>query len=216
VGCKPAVELALSRVQFPVTVLGPGRRAAIWVQGCSIHCAGCASVDTWHPGRERTPVSEVMAWLRSMVDDGGSGLTISGGEPFDQAEGLLALLGTVRAEPAFAALDVLVYSGYASAALRRRHSAVLALIDALISEPYLAGRPTDLPWRGSDNQRLTLLSARGVERFTDLANTPRSLQISTAGDQLWITGVPRRGDLDRLQELLAEQGVSLEDVSWRQ
>ena len=38
--------LALSRMHFPVTTLGPGNRIGIWVQGCTIRCPGCVSADT--------------------------------------------------------------------------------------------------------------------------------------------------------------------------
>ena len=47
------MKIAINKAHFPVTVLGPGRRIGIWLQGCSIHCKGCVSQDTWaaDPGR---------------------------------------------------------------------------------------------------------------------------------------------------------------------
>ncbi len=41
------MNILLNKAHFPVTVLGPGRRIGIWLQGCSIGCAGCISQDTW-------------------------------------------------------------------------------------------------------------------------------------------------------------------------
>ncbi len=42
-----ARTIELNKAHWPVTVLGPGRRIGLWVQGCSIHCPGCVSQDTW-------------------------------------------------------------------------------------------------------------------------------------------------------------------------
>lgn len=44
------MRMILSRLHFPVTTLGPGRRIGVWFQGCSIRCAGCISRDTWETG----------------------------------------------------------------------------------------------------------------------------------------------------------------------
>src|SRR6185503_5851184 len=72
--------MRLSRLHYPLTELGPGRRAGVWFQGCTIRCPGCMSVDTWPRRPERAvPVAEVLGWLAGLgpVD----GVTISGGEP---------------------------------------------------------------------------------------------------------------------------------------
>jgi organic radical activating enzyme len=76
--------LRVSRIHVPVTALGPGRRVGIWVQGCSIGCAGCMSQDTWDPaGGEPVPVSRILSWLAGLPGTV-TGLTVSGGEPFQQ------------------------------------------------------------------------------------------------------------------------------------
>ena len=51
-------QIGLNRVHFPVTALGPGRRVGIWLQGCSIRCPGCMSLDTWAPAAATMPVPE--------------------------------------------------------------------------------------------------------------------------------------------------------------
>jgi anaerobic ribonucleoside-triphosphate reductase activating protein len=67
---------------------------------------------------------------------------------------------------------------------------------------------------GSGNQVLTLLTGRARERFTDPAGS-RQVQVSADGGKIWMIGIPDRGDLELLQALLENRGVSLGDVSWR-
>jgi anaerobic ribonucleoside-triphosphate reductase activating protein len=211
---QPVAGIGVSRLHFPVTTLGPGRRAAIWLQGCSIRCPGCVSRDTWAPATSTTQIASVVDWAEGQVDDGLTGITVSGGEPLEQAEQLLALLADLRSRPRLADKDVLLYTGYAYSAVSRRHQAVLALVDAIISGPYVSSRPSRHRWMGSGNQALTLLTERARERFAEPAG-PRQLQVSADGGKIWMTGIPDRGDLERLRALLEERGVLIGDVSWR-
>jgi anaerobic ribonucleoside-triphosphate reductase activating protein len=203
-------RIALSRLHFPITALGPGRRIGIWFQGCSIRCAGCMSRDTWAFTRDGEPAETVLKRMEPWFAEA-DGITISGGEPFDQTDGLLELLAGIRT--CFKG-DVLVYSGYEFEALQVRHAAALGLVDALISEPFDEAQPTDAPLRGSANQRLHLLSALGAERFAGVDSAdqkgPALLDLVAEEDgSVWIAGVPRRGDLGLLADHLAEQGISI-------
>ena len=216
-GAELPLRLAISRLHFPIMALGPGKRIGLWVQGCSIRCPGCMSRDTWAfapDGMELDAlINMVTPWLK--IADG---ITISGGEPFDQAPALAALLRRLRR--CFAG-DVLVYSGYSFEAIQRLHPDVLPQIDVLISEPYDPLRATDLPLRGSDNQRIHLLSAMGADRFCAIANAEvaeaRSaidVVIDPSGEA-WIAGVPRPGDLERLGGVLAQQGIAIASSAGR-
>ena len=91
------------------------------------------------------------------------GISVLGGEPFAQPEGLLALVRVLRARDC---PHILAYSGYTYEHLRRRArqqpaiGAVLDDIDVLVDGPYveqLAGRAG--PWTGSGNQRVIDLAA---------------------------------------------------------
>ena len=90
-GRRMTASIALSRIHFPVTTLGPGRRIGIWFQGCSIRCPGCISMDTWAPGRGITTIDEVVSAIAQWIPTA-DGITISGGEPFDQPVALIELL----------------------------------------------------------------------------------------------------------------------------
>ncbi len=199
--------LQLSRVHFPVTTLGPGQRLGIWFQGCSIRCSGCISADTWGPGRTVVDVASLLEQVAPWLDQA-DGVTISGGEPFDQFDALLQMLVGLRQRTA---ADILVYSGHPLETLQPMLAQARDLIDAVISDPYLEQADQSLALRGSDNQRLTLLTALGRSRLAGLerASTPADKALDLMFDAtgtVWMAGIPRRGDLLRLRELLRAQG----------
>lgn len=209
--------LLLNRCHYPVTALGPGVRAGIWVQGCTIGCAGCAARDTWAADpATAVETGTIIEWLASLpgpVD----GVTISGGEPFQQPEALLELLTGIHRWRAGRPVDVLAYSGYTYARLRSRRSLsrIVDLCDAVVTGPYARRKPDGGWLRGSSNQVLTPLTALGRARYAEEpAGAPR-LQVSVEGTRVHLIGVPRRDDLDRIAELLRRSGVEIQEASWR-
>ena len=216
----PPATLLLAKAHYPVTTLGPGRRAGIWTQGCTIHCPGCLSQDTWEPDPATAiPVTTVLGWLRSL--DRVDGVTISGGEPFQQPEALRELLAGIRAW-APQDVDVLVYSGYALSRLRgsARSRELLELCDAVVAGPYvdrLNTNDTGQRWRGSGNQRIIAVSALGRKRYGDAecGGTGPHMQVSVEHDRIYYIGIPRRGDMERLTERLTLAGINGGEVSWR-
>ena len=199
--------IAISRIHYPVTTLGPGQRVGIWMQGCSIRCPGCISMDTWAHGLGMTTVDDVMAAIRRWLTCA-EGVTISGGEPFDQPEALAVLLGLIRAA---SAADILVFTGYPREALAPNLERLNGLLDAVITDPFdrLASQTRAL--RGSDNQRLHLLTPLGMERLASYERTADARESNLdimfdEGGAVWLAGIPNRSDLRRLQSLLQLQG----------
>jgi len=199
------VRIFLSRLHFPVTSLGFGRRVGVWFQGCSIRCPGCVSVDTWAAGRGSTTVDAVVEaiipWLREA-----DGITISGGEPFDQVNALEELVRELR--PRMSG-DVLIFSGYPYEALETSLSRLVELVDAIVTDPFEAESPQTLALRGSDNQRLHRLTALGRARYSDgVVDTGSPVDVMVDNDgTVWMAGIPRRGDLERLRALLESRGL---------
>src|ERR1044071_7362148 len=98
--------IQLNKAHWPVTVLGPGRRIGLWLQGCTIGCRGCGSKDTWPRDPSKTiAVGALVDCGRRATTDPLDGVTISGGEPFQQPIGLGALLRALIAWRRNAALD---------------------------------------------------------------------------------------------------------------
>lgn len=199
-------EIALSRLHYPVTTLGPGKRVGIWLQGCSIRCPGCISADTWASGHHVTTIADVMDGLREWLPLA-DGITVSGGEPFDQAPALLALLTAIRG--AFAG-DIFVYSGYPFERLQDELSVATGLIDALMTDPFVAGMRQTLPLRGSDNQRLHLLTPLGLERFEPFTvpnRQPPKFDVMFDEDgTVWFAGVPSQDAFRQIAASLDVEG----------
>lgn len=201
------MKLLLSRVHFPVTTLGPGRRVGIWFQGCSIQCPGCISADTWAFKGTAVTVEELLARIAPWLD-ACDGITLSGGEPFDQPAPLQALLQALRAR---AGLDILVFSGHSFETLAPLLEPLQGTLDALVSDPFEVDQPQTLALRGSDNQRLHLLTPLGRERFApyERLRTEADLKVDLVFDPdgtAWLAGIPLKGDMLKLNALLHHQG----------
>jgi anaerobic ribonucleoside-triphosphate reductase activating protein len=218
-----ALTLELNKAHWPVTVLGPGRRIGLWVQGCSIHCRGCISQDTWpRDPTKAIAIPDLVDWCKRVSGGNLDGVTISGGEPFEQPRGLFALLARLDAWRQEESLDfdVLCYSGMPLVKLKRRHADILARLDAIIPEPFVAAAPLEKLWRGSANQPLVPLSERGRRRYADYVDAPvdregKRMQAAIEGGRVWMIGLPARGDIERVEALCRDRGLKLTEVSWR-
>ena len=185
-------------VAHDVRTLGPGRRSHILVQGCPLACRGCMASDT-HPRRgdittgvhERS-ITELVAELGVQRPDG---VSITGGEPFAQAEALNLLVQTIRSMIPDA--DVIVWSGYTlDELIERGHGQLIESLDGLVdgrfieSLSYGPDDPTPKVPRGSTNQRLHVISELGSVRFGD-GNTPidRAPSFNSVGVSLADSGV---------------------------
>lgn len=133
---------------------GPGFRFSCFVQGCPHHCPGCHNPESHAPqgGKEMAVEAVEAELLKNPLTDG---LTLSGGEPFAQAEDCLKLAKTAHAH----GLNVWSYSGWTFEYLRDQGTeaqrALLAELDVLVDGPFLIEERTlSLPWRGSRNQRV--------------------------------------------------------------
>lgn len=132
---------------------GPGFRYAIFVQGCSHHCPGCHNPHTHDPnGGELRDTAELIEAMSK--DPMISGVTLSGGEPFEQAEALLPIARAAKEK----GMELAAYSGYLYEDLLADNGArraLLELCDVLIDGPYIdAKRNLDIRFKGSENQRI--------------------------------------------------------------
>lgn len=140
---------------------GPGSRFVLWVQGCSRRCSDCFNTDTHdRNGGFQASVSEILGQIPYKEVEG---ITVSGGEPFEQPEELAALLE----ETGKKGLNRLVYTGFTYEELIGHENRLIAkclpLIDILIDGPYKQEIPQNAPWTGSGNQRVLRLRHGEIE-----------------------------------------------------
>lgn len=133
---------------------GPGLRFTVFTQGCPHHCPGCHNPETHDPagGREISVEELARIMLGNPLTDG---LTLSGGEPFLQAEECAALARIARGR----GLNVWAYTGYTYEKLLEKGEparlALLEALDVLVDGPFVLARKSyGALFRGSDNQRL--------------------------------------------------------------
>lgn len=105
------MKLRVSTLVPTTQAEGPGLRFSIWVQGCSIKCPGCCNPGMFAPsGGEEKDVDEVfrlIEWWQKRAPL--EGVSILGGEPFEQDEALAVLCKRVQEE---FVLSVMVFTGY--------------------------------------------------------------------------------------------------------
>lgn len=181
------IRIRLHRVYYPVTTLGPGRRLGIWVQGCTRGCRNCLSPEMQPLTRETVPVEEILKQIPPDLQP--DGLTISGGEPFDQPK---AVDVVVRWFLQHHTDDVLVYTGYTLEELRARRdpdtAALLSHIAALADGPYREEQNFGTGQMGSANQRLYIW--RYAERYRNFTTMPRTLQAVQEENRVLFIGIP--------------------------
>lgn len=200
------MNIGISRLHFPVTTLGPGKRIGIWFQGCSIHCEGCISIDTWNFNSNQISLNDVNILLDTWLPKC-DGITISGGEPFDQEEALFELLKFLKSFKK----SILVYSGYPFEKLKYKKEVLDEWIDVLISEPFDHQQTQTKALLGSDNQQMHLLTALGKKEFSMyLEKSPeKKLDIQFDDNTVWMTGIPENG-MKEISETAKEDQVHIE------
>ena len=169
-------------------VNGPGRRAVLWVQGCSMRCAGC-----WNPGllstqpQQWVEVDTLVSRIQALDVDG---LTFSGGEPFDQAGPLSELAA------ALPHLTLMVFTGYTFDVLDKPdHRALLARADLVVAGPYRRDLAIEATLRSSDNQQLYFLTNRMTANDVAACSAASvEVRIGLNGD-LTTTGFPSKSVL---------------------
>lgn len=150
------MNIRLAGIQSDSIVDGPGVRLTFYVQGCSHRCYGCHNPETHDPAGGRVAA---ISQLTDLIDAsrGIDGVTISGGEPFEQAEAAAVLASEIIKRK----LNLVLYSGYTFEELKENSSTnqdifnLLAAGLILVDGPFiLAEQDFSLPYRGSRNQRL--------------------------------------------------------------
>ncbi|MFL5339381.1 MAG: 4Fe-4S single cluster domain-containing protein [Gemmataceae bacterium] len=142
---------------------GPGKRFALWFQGCPLRCPGCCNPEMLpFDGGQTVPVAElVKSVLDAHKQQGVEGITLLGGEPLAHAAAGVAIACAIRQR----GLTVMVFSGYTIEQARELPdpavAELLTLTDILVDGRYERDLPdTSRRWIGSRNQRIHFLTDR--------------------------------------------------------
>ena len=184
-------RISLSRIYYPVTVLGPGNRVGIWMNGCDRRCPGCVSpeMQTYDAAKEISidAITDLIGRIRAPID----GFTISGGEPFFRPAALNALvLALSRVND-----DILIFTGCTLEELRERKDpavdSALGHCAALVDGPYVARLNDCEGLRGSSNQRIHVF--RYPEKYRGIETAPKKLQTVVYNGHVLTIGIPKGG-----------------------
>jgi anaerobic ribonucleoside-triphosphate reductase activating protein len=178
---------------------GPGRRFAVWLQGCPLACPGCCNPEMQpRDGGAERGAGELAAELCEAKDRFRiEGLTFGGGEPFAQAREAAEL--ALRARQAD--LSVMVFSGYTLGEIEASPdpaiAELLAACDLLVDGRFDRARPERRRrWIGSTNQELHFLSSR-YDPADACFRSANSVEIRLRRGELEVNGWPGAFELGR-------------------
>lgn len=180
---------------------GPGVRSVVWVQGCTLGCPGCFNPHT-HAHRPVKLLDPEKLGAKLALLPGINGLTISGGEPFQQADACARLASTVQAT----GLSVMVFSGYPLTFLRQSADRAirwfLSSIDLLVAGSYIESRKTNTLWRSSSNQTLHYLTDRLRDSNSKAEGEVPEVEVASDGIMSSCTGFAAAEDMLLMERLL--------------
>ena len=166
-------------------VNGPGERFVIWTQGCRKGCKNCYNPETWsHYKNNLITIEEI---IEEIKNSSATGVTISGGDPFEQPEELFYLLTKIK--QLSLSDGVIVFSGYTIDEIRVREELRKSLdyIDVLIDGLYIDEKRISSGLAGSSNQEFHFLTDK-ISRDNILID--QEVEIHLLGDIIQLTGFP--------------------------
>lgn len=184
--------LNLASVRVCTEAEGPGKRFAIWCQGCNRRCSGCCNPEMQKLSQNTiVDVEDLKSLiLQSKKEYEIEGVSLIGGEPLLQVEGLLELVRWCKKVE----LSVLLFTGYTYEELQVMNNEYvvefLKYIDILIDGPFIESEyDTERVWVGSRNQNVIFLS-NWYEQGIEYEKNERSMEIFISQKEILVNGWP--------------------------
>jgi anaerobic ribonucleoside-triphosphate reductase activating protein len=154
--------------------------------------------------------STLYGWL--VNTEGIEGVTITGGEPFEQdIETLETFLRLVKSDAR--QLSVMCYTGKLMTELQNDSNltGILRYIDILVDGAYTHELNVGHKWRGSSNQGIYPLNASYTDTILEAEKSfDREVEISLSAEMRFeLTGIPNDGFMKSLEQKLQEMGYFL-------
>lgn len=195
--------MQVARIIFPVQSLGPGNRICIWVCGCKRHCYRCANpeLQAFDSTKEIEidSLCQMLAPILSMAD----GISISGGEPFEQTAELRQLIDFISPQ----VKDILIFSGYTQEELRARKDYdtehILSSVAVLIDGEYIDELNQGDTLRGSSNQHIHYLNTSIQPRYEEYLRQGRKVQNVATSSGVFSIGIHNKDFISDLKNSLS-------------
>lgn len=189
--------MQIERVIGGIKTLGPGERLVIWVNGCNRRCKNCVSarLQAFNPDNDQNVVALLNGFDLKHVD----GVTISGGEPFEQYYDLWLAVKFLKESGID---DILIYSGYTYSELKNKLNPIidkiLTNIAVLIDGPYIDDLNDDTGnMKGSKNQNIIYLNPEYEEKYTSYYKETREMQEFRIGNYIISAGIPTKAYIQK-------------------
>lgn len=193
---------------------GPGKRGLIHFQGCNLGCKNCFNPDSHaFNAKNQMSIGVIQDWIMSLK--GIEGITLSGGEPLQQAPYLYTLVAWIREKRP--ELSIGIYTGYSKKELdngtfkwksaddaewvrgsKQLWEEIRKHLDFAVTGRYVDSMSChDEPLRGSRNQELVFFT----DRYSESSLAPQIAEVSIGADAfVQITGFPTVEFLDSIKD----------------
>ena len=195
----------LNKIQYPVYNLGEGKRIAIWVQGCTLACDGCINEMIWSKKKGKAvAIYDLYQYILS-ISEYFDGITISGGEPFQQYEQLIAFSYLIKTRTK---LNIHCFTGYEIKELEDLFPDKLFLqyIDSLVDGRYVKELHSNNNLVGSSNQK-TYQIKNGKAKLSTRQKGSNKWSLSVTQDgTIYMAGIPKEKEIETIENQLSNIG----------
>lgn len=196
----------LNKIQYPIYNLGEGKRIGIWVQGCTLACDGCINEMIWSKKKGKAvAIYDLYQYIHSISEDF-DGITISGGEPFQQYEQLIAFSYLIKTRTK---LNIHCFTGYEIKELEDLFPDKLYLqyIDSLVDGRYVKELHSNNNLVGSSNQK-TYRIKNGKAKLSTMQNGSKKWSLSVTQDgTIYMAGIPKEKEIEMIENHLSDAGL---------
>lgn len=198
--------LKLNKIQYPVYNLGPGKRIGVWLQGCSLKCPGCINKSLWDENKGKyIDVGNLVKSLMNLRNEY-DGITVSGGEPFDQYHSLMAFCAMVKQLTDF---DIYCFSGYYLKELEKKYRDKLFkfLIDYLVDGRFIRNNPSGNNIMGSANQKVYKLHNGRAYCKKNMFSENKKWSLNYNEKVCYMAGIPAENELKKVSKILYSNNI---------
>ena len=146
-----------SKIKFNDVANGPGLRVSLFTSGCKHHCKGCFQPETWNFTNGELFTLDTQKFIIEKSNNKYiAGLSLLGGDPLDNVDGILPLLKKYR-EVFGSTKTIWLWTGYLFEEIinDKKMSQVLPFLDVLIDGQFKEElKNITLKFKGSSNQKV--------------------------------------------------------------